>query len=314
MRDLRPRGWPARMLGHPACLLTAAVLILSAPLSGQEWKEFRTARQIGDLETLEVEILYGAGRLSIAPADEGLLYDVRMRYDAERFAPVRSWTSSEGSGQLAVSLRSEGSEGEAATAVLDDIDLELDLEDLRRLDDSAGRLTVRLGSSVSADLHVAVGAAEGQLELGGLSLARLELETGASQTHLTFDRPNAVRMEDLQLKAGAAAFRAEKLGNANFERFRFDGGVGDVTLDFDGEWRESGTARVKMGLGALRLRFPRDLAVRIERRSLLSSFDAEGFTRVGEGYQTANWETADIRLELELDAIFGAVTVERLPE
>ncbi len=69
-----------------------------------------------------------------------------------------------------------------------------------------------------------------------------------------------------------------------------------------------------MGLGALRLQFPSDLAVRIERRSFLSAFDAEGFTQVGDGYQTANWETAEVRLELELDAIFGAISVERLSD
>jgi hypothetical protein len=290
------------------------VLVGSGSLSGQEWKEFRTARQIGDLETLEVEILYGAGRLSVAPAEERLLYDVRMRYDGDRFAPVRSWTTDERAGKLTVSLRSEGSEEEAVTVLLDDIDIELDLEDLRRLDDEAGRLTIRLGPSVPTDLRVAVGAAEGTLALGGLSLTRLKVETGASQTHLTFDRANKVRLEDLQLKVGAAEFRAENLGNANFERFRFDGGVGDVTLDFGGEWKESSTARVKMGLGALRLRFPRDLAVRIVRRSLLSAFDAEGFTRVGDAYQTANWASAEVRLELELDAIFAAITVERLSE
>jgi hypothetical protein len=243
-----------------------------------------------------------------------MLYDVRMRYDGERFAPVRSWAAEERAGKLAVSLRSVAAGEAAGTILQDDVDREFDLEDLRRLDDEAGHLTVRLGASVPTDLRVAVGAAEGTLALGALSLTRLQVETGASETRLTFDSPNPTRMQDLELKVGAAAFKAENLGNANFERFRFDGGVGDVTLDFGGEWRESGAARVKMGLGALELRFPRHLAVRIVRRSLLSSFDAQGFTRLGDGYQTENWETAEIRLEIELDAIFGAIRVERLPE
>lgn len=306
--------------------LLAAALVATTPLvaashgtrlsalAAQEWKEFRSARHVGEYDALELEVVYGVGELSITPVEGPYLYDVRMRFDAGRFVPVRSWNASADRARLRVALTSarSGSEG-LGTIRLDDFDLEFDLDDLRRLGDSAGRLQVALSRDVPTHLRVHVGAAESRLELGGLPLTQLELNTGASETRLSFGEPNPVRMERLQLKAGAAQFRAEQLGNAGFERFSFEGGVGDVVLDFTGEWRGAASASIKMGVGALKLRVPRDLGVRIRKKSFLTSFDAAGFTRVNDTFQSTGWESASLRLDLDLEAAFGSIEVELVP-
>lgn len=303
-------------------LLAAVPLAAAAPggealaaLGAQEWKEFRAARQLPGFERLELEVVYGAGQLAVAPAEGPYLYDVRMRFDASRFVPVRSWSAEEGRAKLRVALTS--ARGEAAARIadirLDDFDLDFDLDDLRKLGDSAGRLDLRLSPDVPTHLAVHVGAAESSLELGGLPITGLELNTGASETRLSFDEPNPVRMERMSLRVGAAEFRAEKLGNAGFDRFSFEGGVGDVLLDFTGQWEGTARASIKVGVGALKLRIPRELGVRIRKKSFLTSFDAAGFTRVGDAFQSANWEAADARLELDLEAAFGSIDVEVVP-
>ncbi len=295
-----------------ALLAGVAALAITAPATAQDWKEFRSARQTpADLETLQVELAYGAGRLAVEPASPGFLYDLRVQYDAERFLPVRNWAVEDGRGNLRISLTGrESSEGRRRVRLDGG---ELDVSEVRRLGDAAGRLQLGLGRSVPIDLAISVGAAESELQLGGLSLVRLSVETGASDTRVAFDQANPVRMKELELRAGAASFRAEGLGNANFERFRFRGGVGDVTLDFTGRWEADARGSIGMGVGALRLRLPRELGVRIRKSSFLTAFDAREFVQVDGGWQTENWSSADVHLELDLDAAFGSITVERVP-
>lgn len=295
-------------------LAAGLLLACAAPgLEAQDWREFRSARQAGTVESLDVEVTYGIGRLRVTPVPGSLLYDARLRYDRARFSPVRGWSVEGGAGRLRLALASRSDAESGERVRLDEFDLDLDLDDLKRLGDSEGRMELGLHPRVPIDLTLAVGAAESTLELGGLSLTSLDVATGASQMRISFDAPNRSRMDRMTLKAGAADFRAEGLGNARFERFRFEGGVGDVVLDFSGAWDRDATVSVSMGLGQLRLRVPDELGVSLRRRSLLASFDAPGFAREDGAYRTSNWESASRRVEIDLEAAFGAVTIERVP-
>src|SRR5690606_5443237 len=118
------------------------------------------------------------------------------------------------------------------------------------------------------------------------------LETGASETEVRIDEPNPIRAKDVTLKAGAAEFRVEGLGNLRAERITFQGGVGSTTLDFRGAWEQDASARVQMGMGSVVLRFPRSLGVRINRNAVLTSFDAAGFTRRDRSFFSENWDSA----------------------
>ena len=301
----------------PRFALLIPVLLLAvwpAIASGQDWKRFRAARQAGDLEALSVELGYGAGRLSVAPAENGWLYDVRMRYDASRFVPVRSWKAEEERGLLRVHLTSAEEDDDAPLEIdLNDFDLDVDLKDLQRLGDASGELELRLGTRVPTALELVVGASESSLELGGIPLTNVDVATGASDTRLSFDAPNPVNMDRLVLRTGAAAFRATDLGNARFERLEFRGGVGDVTLDFRGDWTRDASASVSMGVGSLKVRVPATLGVEVRKKSFLTAFSASGFERVGDAWRTENWSEAEHRLQLEVDAAFGSIDIDRLP-
>jgi len=299
-----------RTLSHG--LAIAALLCTAVPVTGQQWRDFRAARQVGPVESLEVELLYGAGRLSVSPSDDSFLYDASVRYDTERFQPIRGWTTDGTRGRLRLAMTSVNDETGPATIRLEEWDLDFDFDDLRHSGDELGTLDFELHPDVPTDLRLGVGAARSRLELGGLSLTSLEVLTGASQTDIDFSEPNLVRMSDLTLKAGAAEFEAEGLGNARFDRLEFKGAIGNVVLDFSGEWEQSATADITMGVGELKLRVPRNIGVRIVRSSLLLKLDAEGFERADGVYVTPNWDTADIRLDIDLEAAFGTVEVERI--
>lgn len=298
-----------------AGLLAVPVMVVFggiAPLSAQQWRDFRAARQTADIESLEVELLYGAGRLTVRGSEAPFIYDARIHYDTERFQPLRGWSVDGDHGRLRLAVTSAEDRTAPATIRLEDWDIDFDLEDLRDRADEAGTLDLELHPGVPTDLRLEVGAASSRLELGDLSLTSLTVLTGASETDIGFSRPNRVRMSDVVLKAGAAEFEAEGLGNARFDRLEFAGAIGDVVLDFSGDWERSADATIKMGVGELKLRVPRGIGVRIERRSILMSLDAPGFEKVDRSYTSPEWDTADIRLDIVLEAAFGTVEVERI--
>ena len=269
---------------------------LATPALGQEWMEMRSIRQVGDETALNVEVEFAAGEMILRPAQSGDLYDVELVYEADSFEPLREWRREAGVGFLKVGIDAD----------------HLDLGEWKEMDRAPARLELALGTETPTALTIMVGAAESDLELGGVALTGLKLHTGASETRLRFDRPNPVRMDHMELRVGAADFEVQQLGNARFDSFDFAGGVGDVTLDFSGEWEGDSTARVKLTLGSLKLLIPADIGVRITKSTVLTSFETSGFQKIDGGYESDNWDEAGAHLQLHIDTKFGSVEVERV--
>jgi predicted membrane protein len=108
---------------------------------------------------------------------------------------------------------------------------------------------------------------------------------------------------------GAARFEAEGLGNLNCEDLSFSGGVGDVALDFTGNWRTDGTVDIDMGLGSLTLRLPKGLGVSVHKSSVLASFDSQGLIKRGQVYYSEGFDKADRKLNINIDAALGSIKV-----
>jgi len=274
----------------------AALLAVGAPLTAQEadWTEVRARRQAGSIESLTVDVEYIAGELRVGPADGGLLYDTHLKYDAARMRPERDWSVDGNSARF--DLGFEGLDGDG------NLDIEFE-------GDEHGFLELGLSQDVPTELRIAVGAALSEVDLGGIPLTGLVYKTGASETEINFGTANPVGMEQLELAVGAAEFYASGLGNARFEELTFTGGVGDVTLDFTGEWSADASATVKMGLGSLTLVFPEDLGVRIHKSGFLSALDAPDYTKVDGGWQSPGWDSAAHHLEIRLVSALGSIEV-----
>ncbi len=268
---------------------------LCGPLLAQQpdWTDLSARRQTDGIRSIDVRISYMAGELEVSSAEEGLLYDIGLRYDAARLRPERSWTVAGHEGRLDLSFESAG-----------DGDTEWNFDD-----DEFGELRLGLSREVPASLRLEVGAARARLELGGIPLTRLVYRTGASSTEITFDSLNPVRMDRLEFAVGAAEFEASGLGNAGFESLEFEGAVGDVTLDFTGEWTHDASAEISVGLGAMHLVFPRDIGVRLEKTGFLAGFDPRGMEKVERGWQTQNWDSAPHQLRIDLKAAFGKIDI-----
>lgn len=288
-------GVVRRLVLATSASLAALAVALPGAVQAQDWRTVTSMRQFDGEDRLSVDVEYGAGRLSIEPAERGVLYRAELRYDARIFRPELDYRG----GRLNVGL--DGRKG---------IDLN---------SDDGGRLDLALGPDSPIDLEMAFGAAAAEAELGGLRLRSLEVSTGASESTLRFSRPNRESMGEIKLQVGAAEFDAYGLGNANARRLRVEGGVGEVTLDFTGEWQRDLDVEVDMGLGSLVLRLPRGLGVRVRKDSFLASFDSQDLVKRGDVYYSENWDEAAHRLTIEIDAALsdidvrwvGAVTAQR---
>jgi hypothetical protein len=174
---------------------------------------------------------------------------------------------------------------------------------------SSGEMDLELARGVPMDLDLEFGAVRADVDLGGLSLTDLELTTGASESRVDISEPNPISMGRATFEVGAADFAARHLGNLNAERIEVDAGVGNIVLDFTGQWQQNANVNVDMGLGALELRFPRGLGVRLIKDTFLTSLDSEGLVKRGDSYYSLDWEDAEYRVTVNVDAAFGSIEV-----
>jgi predicted membrane protein len=161
------------------------------------------------------------------------------------------------------------------------------------------------------DLELEFGGTEAMLELGGMALQSLRVECGATDATLGFATPNRTRMRELQVDVGAADFTALHLGNANADQIRVRGGVGAMDLDFSGSWNRDLTVLARVAIGQMTLRVPDDVGVRVELQRVAAGFDHPGLVKRDDAWYSANWDSAQYKLRLRAETVFGGIAVER---
>lgn len=273
-------------LRGPAALAVAAALLAGAalPASGQDWSELTRSRSVAGEESLDVRVEYAAGRFEVRPGDPGRLYRVYLRYDENTIRPDVDY----GDGELSIEV-----EGHS--------------DRVRVGGDEGAQLRLALPRSVPTALRLEFGAVRADMDLGGIPLTALSLATGASESTIRVSEPNRASIERVEMEVGAARFEARELGNLNSARIDVEAAVGDVTLDFSGEWRRDARVSVSMGLGALSLHFPSDVGIRVEKSGFLAPFDPRGLEKRGDTWFSPGFEDAERKVVVELEATLGSI-------
>lgn len=275
--------------------LAAAVLFCAALAGGsraagaQELRSLDVARQLHDSSTMLVRVRYAAGKLALRSTDSPVLYRMQLAYLPEAVRPLYSFTPTTRTLRVGAERRGMRMPG----------------------GDRTGDMHLDLARAVPIDLDMELGAVEADLDLSGLRVGELHVESGASDAQLRFATPNVERMRSLDLQVGAASLRATGLANANAPEIRVQAGVGGVDLDFDGTWTQSVDLNVKVALGGVTVRVPRDVGIRVEAQKFLASFDSQGLVKRGNAYYSDNWETAAHKLNVRAQTTFGTLRVER---
>jgi hypothetical protein len=272
-----------------------AVPVTSAPvLHAQTLREYSSTRQDHGESRLAATIQYAGGDLSLVPAPAGILYALRLTYDADRFAPVAQFDP-------AVPQLTLGTEALSRSGGV-------------RVSNrgTPPAATVGLGTRADLDLDIELGAAQATLELGGLRISHLKLETGASKTVVRFSESNPIRCSAAEFSAGAAELMVTGLGYSRCGAVKFTGGLGKVTLDFGGRWAGPMHLDATMAVGELVLRLPKQAGIKLELDKFLASFAPAGLVRSADGrsWTSAGFEKAPQQLVVGLETAFGGVTVE----
>jgi hypothetical protein len=264
----------------------AAMVVTPMMAAGQEWRDVTLSRQLESNDGLRVRVEYGAGRVTVRSVDEGLLYRMNLKYDEDSFEPVAELTGD----RLKLGVESLG-------------------RSTRIRNRERGHLELELARGIPMDLDLNFGAVRTEIDLAGLALTDLALTTGASESRVTISEPNPVRMGTATFEAGAAEFRATQLGNLKAELIEVGAGVGSIMLGFGGRWEQDARVSIDMGLGSLELRIPEGLGVRLRKDSFLTALDSEGLIKRGDVYESLDYEDADYRIDIDLNAAFGSVSV-----
>lgn len=269
--------------------VAGALLLTPALLEAQTWRTAEIARQLRDSGAHEVSVYYAGGRFTLMPAEDPLLYRASLRYDESRSTPEVRYSAGERRLRIALEMNEEGGRGQ------------------QRL----GAMQLALTRDTPLDLDIALGAVEADLELGGLTLNEVRVESGASSARVSFDEPNRTTLRVLDLHAGAASLTATGLANANAAEIRVGSGVGNVELDFGGTWTSDITTTIDVALGRVRIRVPDGVGIRVEMSKVLARFEHPGLEKQGDAWVSSNWETATHHLILRINTAFGTVHVER---
>lgn len=272
-----------------AVVAIGGILASAVSLEAQSWRSMESARQLRDTASRTVRVRYGAGKLDIQHAAAPLLYSMEMRYDAERTEPINEYDAA--ARTLRVGIR----EGKSSFG----------------RDTEGGRMRLALTRAVPLALYMELGAVEADLNLTGLALSSLQVQSGASDARIRFDSLNPVRMRALSIKVGAAHVRANELANANAEEIQVEVGVGSVELDFGGQWSSDIRLDLQLALGGASIRVPSEVGIRIEMDKFLVSFQHDGLEKRGDAYYSSNWDTARHRLRVRSRTAFGKIEVER---
>jgi hypothetical protein len=276
-----------------AAMLTAALLLGAGgtALPAQTLTTFSVSRQFHGEVHLVAGIEYAGGSLHVGAGAPGSLYAMKLAYDADRFEPVSTWDAGRTAVTLGLRSRQRGTMG---------VNTETAKQDA----------TITFSPQADLALTFALGAAQSVVDFGGLRLASLSVQTGASQTEVRFSRPNTMRCTLAAFSAGAAELTVRGLGNSRCDRVTFEGGVGSVLLDYTGAWQGDAVLDAKLAVGGLTLRIPRSVGVTLTTEQFLASFQPQGFSRQGNRYVSANNDAAKRHLDVTLTTSLGGVTVE----
>jgi len=177
-----------------------------------------------------------------------------------------------------------------------------------------GKWIMRFSDAVPISFDVKLGVGNGDFDLSGLQVKDFNLSTGASDVTLSFDEPNRTSIENMSIESGVSQFVAHNLGNANFKRFRFQGGVGAYTLDFSGKMDKEVDVEVEVGVGVLTIIIPKEVGVRlVYEESWVSRLDCDtDFHSTSENvYTSDNLTSASTRMNIRIDSGLGSVKIRR---
>jgi hypothetical protein len=214
-----------------------------------------------DADEINLKLRFGAGQLILNP-DAALLVDGTATYNYDELKPE---------------INTDGSDVEVRVG-------DGDVNIFPNLNNIKNEWDLELGDQ-PMNLSLESGAYEGEFELGGLALTRLDIKDGASNVEISFSKLNPVEMSTFTYNTGASDVKITGLANANFSLFDFSSGAGDYTLDFSGELQRDASVKIETGLSNFIIIVPEGVNAVVTVQGGLSNVNAgSSWERSGSDY------------------------------
>jgi len=250
-----------------------------------EMREERRSIPLSGTDPVDVDVVFGAGRLELEAGVSDELFSGTFRYNVERWDPEITYEVDH------LTVKQGGDEG----------DWGIPSGSIKN------RWELEFSPEVPLTMDVRVGAGEGEFDLTDLRISGLDVVVGAGDYALRFDEPNPVAMDHLALDAGASKVEIVGVGHASPETMRIRGGVGEISLDLTGDWTRSSEIKVRAGAGALILRLPKDVGVEVETSGGLTNVEAFGLRQMGGTYTNDAFGETEIELRISVTTGVGNV-------
>ncbi|HVN55327.1 MAG TPA: toast rack family protein [Anaerolineaceae bacterium] len=225
--------------------------------------------------TTQVKIEMGAGTLKLAGNADGLVQGT-VEYNIDKWKPT---------------VTRQDNTLEIKQSTLDNVRIGNDIQNDWNL---------KFSSTVPMNLSVSAGAYDGNLDLSGLHLRKLDISDGASKSRVTFTSANPEVLSDFHYKTGASQVEMEGLGNANFEQLTFDSGAGNYTLDFTGKLKRDGKVTIHSGVSQITIMIPEGMKASIQTNGGLNNVETNGtWTTEGSNYSTGG-EGPEVTIQIDM--------------
>ena len=257
---------------------------------GEENYVDTTREESRETETqLTARVSLKVGELQVEPGSADKIYEADFHYNDLAFKPDVSFERGDGGkADLYVSLAGEthsfGNGGDNS-------------------------IRLRLNPEVPVELELNAGVGSSTIDLSGMHVAGVEIQSGVGETRLHMLEPNRSECRLVEITSGVGEFSLTGLGHFSFDQFRFRGGVGASELDFSGDWTKVGETEIEVGVGEVDVRLPRDIGfeIRVNQGFFSDLSVPDGFTKEGDTYYSANRDRAEKTLKIRVRAGIGEV-------
>ncbi|MBI5266058.1 MAG: hypothetical protein HY851_02385 [candidate division Zixibacteria bacterium] len=272
-------------------LCVAALVVAMATLgSARDMKTDNQTIAAEGAKRLDINCRFGAGILTVRPVSTADAARIDARYDADRIDLDVDYRVRGETGRLDIESEHHGSNVET--------------------DDN--QLTLNLSDKLPTDLSLKIGAAEGDVDLGGIPLSRLDLDIGAASGVISFSKPNPQRLEEASISIGASSANLRNFGNANFDRLTCKVGAASSDLDFRGEYHGESEIILSVGVASAEVILPIGVPIRVESSDshFFSSVDIHGgdLDEIDDDiWESPGYQTAKDRILLRVKVGMGSV-------
>jgi len=115
---------------------------------------------------------------------------------------------------------------------------------------------------------------------------------------------------NMDINIGAVSFNAN-LSNHKFSNLEINAGASSMNITLGTPAVEISKIEINTAASSCRISIPNDVACQIETTTILSSKKLPGFIKVGDYYQTSNYETETNKYNITLDGAANSLKISR---